>query len=73
MFQPSEDAESHHLTAVFREASLDAINRAMHHDMYLVPTITRTDLTSYSSVSKYINLRPNKTFPRIYTPPSQNI
>ncbi|CAL4982349.1 unnamed protein product [Urochloa decumbens] len=35
-FQPSEDAESHHLTAVIREASLDAINRAMHQDMYLV-------------------------------------
>ncbi|CAL4982351.1 unnamed protein product [Urochloa decumbens] len=34
-FQPSEDAESHHLTAVIREASLDAINRAMHQDMYL--------------------------------------
>lgn len=56
MFQPSEDAESHHLTAVFREASLDAINRAMHHDMYLVRTITRTHLTSYSSISKYTNL-----------------
>lgn len=35
VFRQSEGAESRHLTAVFREASLEAINRAMHHDMYL--------------------------------------
>ncbi|KAL6592932.1 hypothetical protein ACP70R_049228 [Stipagrostis hirtigluma subsp. patula] len=34
-FQPSEDAESLHFTTVFRQASLEVINRAMHHDMYL--------------------------------------
>lgn len=38
MFQQSEETESRHLTAVFCEASLEAINRAMHHDIYLVRT-----------------------------------
>ncbi|CAL4983343.1 unnamed protein product [Urochloa decumbens] len=35
LFQPSEDPDSHHLTVVFQEQSREAINRAMHHDMYL--------------------------------------
>uniref|UniRef100_A0A0D9WX19 Uncharacterized protein n=1 Tax=Leersia perrieri TaxID=77586 RepID=A0A0D9WX19_9ORYZ len=38
MYQPlSEDEDHHHgqVTAVFREASLEAIDRAMHRDMYL--------------------------------------
>ncbi|GJN12126.1 hypothetical protein PR202_ga30378 [Eleusine coracana subsp. coracana] len=34
--QPSEDAEWNHLTAITQEASIEAINRAMHHEMYLV-------------------------------------
>ncbi|EAZ19273.1 hypothetical protein OsJ_34814 [Oryza sativa Japonica Group] len=52
MFQPSEDAESHHLTAVFREASLDAINRAMHHDMYLAVVHASNLRRCYSGAGK---------------------
>nr|BBF89371.1 hypothetical protein [Oryza barthii] len=35
MYQPSPEQEDVQLTAVFREASLEAIDRAMHHDIYL--------------------------------------
>lgn len=35
MYQPSSEQEDVQLTAVFREASLEAIDRAMHHDIYL--------------------------------------
>jgi hypothetical protein len=41
MYQPSPEQEDVQLTAVFREASLEAIDRAMHHDIYLVRTFTR--------------------------------
>ncbi|XP_015697745.2 uncharacterized protein LOC102720002 [Oryza brachyantha] len=52
MFQPSEDAKSHHLTAVFCEASLDAINRAMHHDMYLAVVHASNLRRCYSGAGK---------------------
>ncbi|EEE65924.1 hypothetical protein OsJ_21784 [Oryza sativa Japonica Group] len=35
MYQPSSEQEDVQLTALFREASLEAIDRAMHHDIYL--------------------------------------
>uniref|UniRef100_A0A0E0MI88 VWFA domain-containing protein n=1 Tax=Oryza punctata TaxID=4537 RepID=A0A0E0MI88_ORYPU len=35
MYQPSSEQEDVQLTAMFREASLEAIDRAMHHDIYL--------------------------------------
>uniref|UniRef100_A0A0E0F8R4 VWFA domain-containing protein n=1 Tax=Oryza meridionalis TaxID=40149 RepID=A0A0E0F8R4_9ORYZ len=35
MYQASSEQEDVQLTAVFREASLEAIDRAMHHDIYL--------------------------------------
>nr|BAD62054.1 hypothetical protein [Oryza sativa Japonica Group] len=34
-YQPSSEQEDVQLTALFREASLEAIDRAMHHDIYL--------------------------------------
>ncbi|KAF2912221.1 hypothetical protein DAI22_11g235900 [Oryza sativa Japonica Group] len=40
MYQPSPEQEDVQLTAVFREASLEAIDRAMHHDIYLYPVHT---------------------------------
>ncbi|GJM94496.1 hypothetical protein PR202_ga11143 [Eleusine coracana subsp. coracana] len=39
-----EDEEEDHRAAVLREASVNAINRAMHHDMYLVIVINHSPL-----------------------------
>ncbi|KAK3145223.1 hypothetical protein QOZ80_4AG0325700 [Eleusine coracana subsp. coracana] len=46
--QPSEDAEGNHLTAITQEASIEAINRAMHHEMYLAIVHTSNTRRCYS-------------------------
>ncbi|GJN36899.1 hypothetical protein PR202_gb25836 [Eleusine coracana subsp. coracana] len=46
--QPSEDAEWNHLTAITQEASIEAINRAMHHEMYLAIVHTSNTRRCYS-------------------------
>ncbi|WVZ96094.1 LOW QUALITY PROTEIN: hypothetical protein U9M48_041775 [Paspalum notatum var. saurae] len=50
------DAEAaDHLTAVVQEASLEVINRAMHHDMYLVRIYTYAQINPSGSRNNKLN------------------
>jgi hypothetical protein len=53
--QPAVDDEQQHLAAVFQEASLEAIDRAMHRDIYLVRITTLLGLFS-STKTSFINM-----------------
>ena len=58
LFQRAADGDAEaadHLTAVVQEASLEVINRAMHHDMYLVRIYTYAQINPSGSRNNKLN------------------